>query len=336
MGQKVSPLGLRIGITQNWRSRWFARKDYAKFLEEDMKVRRHIIGKLSRAGISRIEIERAGDRLKVDIHTARPGIVIGKKGAEVDYLRGDLEKISGRQVQINILEVRRAETDATLVAQNVAEQLQARVSFRRAMKRAVSSALKGGAKGIRIACAGRLGGSEMSRREWYREGRVPLHTLRADIDYGVHEAKTTFGQIGVKVWIYKGDILPTRPDEVREEARGLRSPKVEAARRAVVTEGTTITETIIMGPEEAATAATTEVAEPAAAEAVAAETAEAVVTETPAEAPAETEAEKTTKTAKETTTTKAAKETKARKTTAKTDSAAKKTSRAKKKTEGGE
>lgn len=215
MGQKVNPIGFRIGIIEDWRSRWFAGKDYAQFLAEDIKIRNHISKKLVRAGISKVEIERTGDRVKVDIHTARPGIVIGKGGSEVDILRSDVEKISKKQAQINIQEVKKPEIDANLVSQSIAEQLEARVSFRRAMKKAVTSALRSGAKGVRVSCAGRLGGAEMARREWYREGRVPLHTLRANVDYGFSEAYTTFGRIGVKVWIYKGDILP---GEARRQA----------------------------------------------------------------------------------------------------------------------
>lgn len=222
MGQKVSPIGFRILTTQKWKSRWFARKDFAKYLAEDIKVRKFMAGRLASAGISRIEIERTGEKMKIDIHTARPGIVIGRKGAEVDVLRDQLEKITGKQVAINILEVSRPEIDANLVAQGISEQLKARVSFRRAMKKAVSSALRGGAKGIRISCSGRLGGAEMARNEWYREGRVPLQTLRADIDYGFAEAFTTFGQIGVKVWIYKGEL---RPGAVNQEPAMRRSAR---------------------------------------------------------------------------------------------------------------
>lgn len=207
MGQKVNPFGFRLGIINTWKSRWFATKEYPQFIKEDLKIREHIQEKLARASVSKIEIERATNRLQVDIHTARPGIVIGRKGTEVDSLRSDLEKISGRQVQINIQEIKRPELDANLVAQNVAEQLEGRVSFRRAMKKAVTAALRAGAKGVKISCAGRLGGSEMARSEWYREGRVPLHTVRADIDYGFAEALTTVGKIGVKVWVYKGDVL---------------------------------------------------------------------------------------------------------------------------------
>jgi len=208
MGQKVHPRGLRIGITENWRSRWFAGKGFDKLVREDLEIRKFLEQKLMRAAISKIEIERAGDRVKVDIHTARPGIVIGKRGAEVEVLRADLEKATGKHVQINIEEVKKPELDATLVAQSIAEQLEARVGFRRAMKKAVTQAMKSGAQGIKVQCAGRLGGAEMARTEWYREGRVPLHTLRADIDYGFAEALTTFGRIGVKVWIYRGDVLP--------------------------------------------------------------------------------------------------------------------------------
>src|SRR5213594_2368420 len=208
MGQKVNPNGFRLGITTDWKSRWFADKNYAEYVKEDVAIRRLMSKGMERAGIAKVEIERTRDRVRVDIHTARPGIVIGRRGAEADRIRGELEKLTGKQVQLNILEVKGAETDAQLVAQGVAEQLASRVSFRRAMRRAVNSAMKGGAKGIRVQCSGRLGGAEMARTEWYREGRVPLHTLRADIDYGLAEGRTTFGQIGVKVWIYKGDILP--------------------------------------------------------------------------------------------------------------------------------
>lgn len=208
MGQKVNPFGLRLGIIYDWRSRWYSEKDFPKNIQEDLRIREFISGRLSRAGISRVEIERAGDRVQVDIHTARPGIVIGKKGSEVDLIRGELEKMTQKQVQVNIQEVKRPELDAHLVAQNVAEQLEGRVSFRRVMKRAVSAALRSGAKGVKIQCAGRLGGSEMARREWYREGQVPLHTLRADIDYGFAEAHTAFGQVGIKVWVYKGKVVP--------------------------------------------------------------------------------------------------------------------------------
>ncbi len=208
MGQKVHPIGFRLGVIKTWDSKWFATKDYAKLAYEDRKIREFIKNRLYHAGISKIEIERAANRAKIRIHTARPGIVIGKKGSEIEALRRDLEKKFKREMLIDIQEVRRPELDATLVAENIALQLERRVAFRRAMKRAVTAALKFGAKGIRVACAGRLGGAEMARREWYREGRVPLHTLRADIDYAVATAKTTYGVIGVKVWIFKGEVLP--------------------------------------------------------------------------------------------------------------------------------
>lgn len=208
MGQKVNPIGFRLGVINTWDSKWFATKDYAKLVLEDRRIRDYIKERLFHAGISRTEIERAANKVKIRIFTARPGIVIGKKGAEIDALRRDLERKFKREILIDIQEVRRPELDATLVGENIALQLVRRVAFRRAMKRAVSSALKFGSKGIRVACAGRLGGAEMARREWYREGRVPLHTLRADIDYGTALAKTTYGIIGVKVWIFKGEVLP--------------------------------------------------------------------------------------------------------------------------------
>ena len=209
MGQKVNPYGFRLGIVTDWKSRWFASQgDYKKFLIEDWRVRDYLTRELAHAAVSRVEIERTGDKLRVDVYTARPGIVIGRRGAEADRLRKGLFKITGNaQVQFNIQEIKQPELDAVLIAQGVADQLAGRVSFRRAMKRAVQTAMKAGALGIRVQCGGRLGGAEMSRKEWYREGQVPLHTLRADIDYGASEAKTTFGRIGVKVWIYKGEIL---------------------------------------------------------------------------------------------------------------------------------
>ena len=207
MGQKVHPIGLRLGVIRSWDSKWFAKKEYANLVYEDAEIRRFLKEKLYHAGISRIEIARAADRARIRIHTARPGIVIGKKGSEIEALKRQLEQIVKREVMIDIQEVRKPEMDATLVAENIALQLTRRVAFRRAMKKAVSSSLKFGAKGVRVACAGRLGGAEMARREWYREGRVPLHTLRADIDYGTAVAKTTYGVIGVKVWIFKGEVL---------------------------------------------------------------------------------------------------------------------------------
>lgn len=223
MGQKVNPIGFRLGITEKWRSRWFAGKDYAELLQEDLKVREYLDGRLSRAGVSRIEIERSPGLVRIDIHTARPGIAIGRRGSEVDVLRADLEKMTGKQVLVNILEVQNPESNAVLIAQSIAEQIAARVSFKRAMKKAVASALRAGAQGVKISCSGRLGGSEMARNEWYREGRVPLHTLRAKIDYGFVEAKTTFGRIGVKVWVYHGEMLP-------EEKAIAESPKEKAVK----------------------------------------------------------------------------------------------------------
>ncbi|MBO0776376.1 MAG: 30S ribosomal protein S3, partial [Actinobacteria bacterium] len=204
MGQKVNPHGFRLGITTDFKSRWYADKLYKDYVAEDVAIRRMLQRGMERAGISKVEIERTRDRVRVDIHTARPGIVIGRRGAEADRIRTDLEKLTGKQIQLNILEVHNPETDAQLVAQGVAEQLSSRVSFRRAMRKAMQTSMKGGARGIRVQCSGRLGGAEMSRSEFYREGRVPLHTLRADIDYGFYEARTTFGRIGVKVWIYRG------------------------------------------------------------------------------------------------------------------------------------
>jgi small subunit ribosomal protein S3 len=214
MGQKVQPTGFRLGITENWRSRWYADKDYATTLKNDLELRSFLEKKLARAALSRVEIERAGGKVKVTILTARPGIVIGKKGSEIDNLRKELEKIAGvgqGNVAVDVVEIKRPELDASLVAQSVAEQLEQRIAFRRAMRRSVQSAMKAGAKGIRIQCSGRLGGAEMGRREWYREGRVPLHTLRAVIDYGEATARTTMGACGVKVWIYLGEKLPGQP-----------------------------------------------------------------------------------------------------------------------------
>ena len=207
MGQKVHPIGLRLGIIKTWDSRWFSQKSYAALLHEDIKIRKIVKERLMHAGVAKVEIERAGQKAKINIHTARPRIIIGKKGAEVDKLKKDLEAMTGKQMYINIQEIRRPELDAQLVAENIALQLERRIAFRRAMKKAVTSALRLGAQGIKINCAGRLAGAEIARTEWYREGRVPLHTLRADINYGFFEAKTTMGQIGVKVWIYRGDIL---------------------------------------------------------------------------------------------------------------------------------
>jgi small subunit ribosomal protein S3 len=218
MGQKVNPNGFRLGITTRHKSRWYADKMYRDYVKEDVAIRRLLTKGMERAGISRVEIERTRDRVNVDIHTARPGIVIGRRGAEADRIRGDLEKLTNKHVNLNILEVKNPEVDAQLVAQGVAEQLSSRVSFRRAMRKAMQSAMKGGAKGIRVQCGGRLGGAEMSRSEFYREGRVPLHTLRANIDFGFYEARTTFGRIGVKVWIYTGDEVMTREEQAAAAA----------------------------------------------------------------------------------------------------------------------
>ncbi|MGO2540290.1 30S ribosomal protein S3 [Specibacter sp. AOP5-B1-6] len=250
MGQKVNPHGFRLGITTDHRSHWFADSNkpgqrYKDFVKEDIQIRALMSTGMDRAGISKVEIERTRDRVRVDIHTARPGIVIGRRGAEADRIRGELEKLTGKQVQLNILEVKNPEADAQLVAQGIAEQLTSRVAFRRAMKKAMQSAQRtGSVKGIRVACAGRLGGAEMSRTEFYREGRVPLHTLRANIDYGFFEAKTVFGRIGVKVWIYKGDVTskelaaqaaaaPARGRGPRRDGddRGARGPRAGGDRR---------------------------------------------------------------------------------------------------------
>jgi small subunit ribosomal protein S3 len=228
VGHKVNPYGFRLGVIYPWKSKWYARKDYAQALLEDVKIRRYITQKLTRAGISSVDIERKGDQVQVFIRTARPGIVIGRKGAEVDRIRKDIEKMTGKRVDVKVEDMNQAasemrpETDAALLAQSVSEQLVGRVSFRRAMRRAVQTAMKSGALGVRVQCGGRLGGAEMSRREWYREGRVPLHTLRAKIDYGTAEAKTTFGVIGVKVWVYHGDEIPAQEQEIeRARARAL-------------------------------------------------------------------------------------------------------------------
>lgn len=262
MGQKVNPYGFRLGITTDHRSRWFADSTkkgqrYQDYVTEDIRIRQLLTEKLDRAGVSHIEIERTRDRVRVDIHTARPGLVIGRRGQEAELIRAALEKLTNKQIQLNILEVKNAEMDAQLVAQGIAEQLASRVAFRRAMRKGMQGALRQGAKGIRVQCSGRLGGAEMSRSEFYREGRVPLHTLRANIDYGFYEAKTTFGRIGVKVWIYKGDL--TAKELARETAA---APKQVRPRR----EG---------GPRSADSSAPAAVAQP-------------VATEAPAAAPTET------------------------------------------------
>jgi len=215
LGQKVNPIGLRLGIIKSWESRWFGGKNYANYIFEDYKLRKFIKQKLYHAGVSRIEIERSAKRIRLRIFTARPGIVIGKKGAEIAQLKKEIEKLTAHEVLIDIQEIRKPEIDAQLVAENVATQLERRVAFRRAMKRAVQSALRFGALGIKVICAGRLGGAEIARTEWYREGRVPLHTLRADIDYGLAEARTTYGVVGIKVAIFKGEVL--RKDQASAE-----------------------------------------------------------------------------------------------------------------------
>ncbi len=216
MGQKVNPIALRLGINKTWDSRWFADRDYARLLHEDIKIRKYLKKTLNAAGISKIVIERPSKKALVSIHTARPGIVIGKKGADIEKIKKDLSKFTRDDVQINIVEIRKPEIDSTLVAEGIAQQLERRVAFRRAMKRAVQSAMRLGALGIRINCSGRLGGAEIARMEWYREGQVPLHTLRADVDYGIASAHTTYGVIGVKVWIYKGEILGDQEQEQGE------------------------------------------------------------------------------------------------------------------------
>ena len=211
MGQKVNPIGLRVGINRTWDSRWYAKRDFANLLHEDLKLKKYLTDRLGQAGVSRIVIERPAKKARVTIHTARPGVVIGKKGADIEKLRSDLSKMTGSEVSLNIVEIRKPEIDAKLIADNIAQQLERRVAFRRAMKRAVQSAMRLGALGIRINCSGRLGGAEIARMEWYREGRVPLHTLRADVDYGVATAFTTYGTCGVKVWIFKGEIMAHDP-----------------------------------------------------------------------------------------------------------------------------
>ena len=233
MGQKIHPHGLRLGISSDWKSRWYADKQYADYLAEDIKIRDLLSTGLERAGISDVVIERTRDRVRVDIHTARPGIVIGRRGSEADRIRGELEKLTGKQVQLNILEVKNIDADAKLVAQSIAEQLTNRVAFRRAMRKAIQSAMRQPqVKGIKVVCSGRLGGAEMGRTERYHEGRVPLHTLRAEIDYGTHEAHTTFGRIGVKVWIYKGDVIGGRRESEMNAGRdGQRRDRRERPRR---------------------------------------------------------------------------------------------------------
>jgi small subunit ribosomal protein S3 len=309
VGQKVNPHGFRLGITTEWKSRWYADKEYKDYVKEDVAIRRMMSKGMERAGISRVDIERTRERVRVDIHTARPGIVIGRRGAEADRIRGDLEKLTGKQVQLNILEVKNPETDAQLVAQGVAEQLSSRVSFRRAMRKGMQTAMKAGAKGIRVQCAGRLGGAEMSRSEFYREGRVPLHTLRANIDYGFYEARTTFGRIGVKVWIYKGDVVQSRAEREAAEAtlraaqaqrRPVRKgPRSSAAGQAGAADALPVEATMPEAPAGAPTPASSAAGDPNPVAAVAPEaTVEAPATETAApeattEAPAEAPTEST-------------------------------------------
>jgi small subunit ribosomal protein S3 len=243
MGQKVNPYGFRLGITTDWKSRWFEERHYRDFVVEDWKIRDYLMNQLEAAAVSRIEVERTRDRLRVDIHTARPGIVIGRRGAEADRLKKKLEEITGLQnrIQLNIQEIKQPELDAALIAQGICDQLVRRVAFRRAMKRAIQTVQKAGAQGIKVQCSGRLGGSEMSRKEQYREGRVPLHTLRADIDYGFREARTTSGRVGVKVWIYKGDILPYKvsiEDKItREAAMAVGETSGQSGPRRLITAG---------------------------------------------------------------------------------------------------
>jgi small subunit ribosomal protein S3 len=245
MGQKVNPYGFRLGVTTDWKSRWFEERNYQNCVIEDWEIRDYLMSQLESAAVSRIEIERTRDRLRVDIHTARPGIVIGRRGAEADRLKKKIEEITGlnNRIQLNIQEIKQPELDAALIAQGICDQLARRVAFRRAMKRSIQTVQKAGALGVRVQCSGRLGGSEMSRKESYREGRVPLHTLRADIDYGFREAKTTFGRIGVKVWIYKGDILPYKistEDKITREAAmavGETSGQSGEAPRRLITAG---------------------------------------------------------------------------------------------------
>ncbi|RSM65683.1 30S ribosomal protein S3 [Amycolatopsis sp. WAC 01376] len=279
MGQKINPHGFRLGITTDWKSRWYADKQYAEYVAEDVKIRKLLSTGMERAGISKVEIERTRDRVRVDIHTARPGIVIGRRGAEADRIRGALEKLTAKQVQLNILEVKNPEADAQLVAQGVAEQLSNRVAFRRAMRKAIQTSMRSPqVKGIRVQCGGRLGGAEMSRSEHYRDGRVPLHTLRADIDYGFFEAKTTFGRIGVKVWIYKGELVGgLKAREARDAAAAAeRAPRRDRGDRPSRPRrsGASVTTPTSTEAGRAAAAAKSDDTAPAAVEAPAAETAE--------------------------------------------------------------
>jgi len=241
VGQKTHPLGFRLGVIKTWRSRWYAGKNYAETLHEDLRLRRYIKERLHHSGVSRIEIERKADQIRIIIHTARPGIIIGKKGSEVEKLRAELGKMTKKEIRLDIEEVRKAETDAQLVAEQIAQQLERRVAFRRAMKKAVQSAMRLGAQGVKVACAGRLAGAEIARSEWYREGRVPLHTLRADIDFGLTNANTTYGIIGVKAWVFHGEVLPeTLGVEIKpvERYRDPRPPMDRQRRRRPPAPGT--------------------------------------------------------------------------------------------------
>jgi small subunit ribosomal protein S3 len=301
VGHKVNPYGFRLGVIYPWKSNWYAdKRQYADALHQDVQIRKHIRGKLSRAGISSIDIERRGDQIQVFIRTARPGIVIGRKGAEVEKIRKDVERITGHRADVKVEDmnqaatVSRPETDAQLLAQGVAEQLAGRVSFRRAMRRAVQTAMRAGALGVRVQCAGRLGGTEMSRREWYREGRVPLHTLRAKIDYGLSESKTTFGQIGVKVWVYHGDEIPIQEQETaRVRARALAGMQARgaggASTGALITDVKELAEVEEPEPEQPAEPAGTETPEEPETQAeTPPETPTGEEPETPAETPPET------------------------------------------------
>ncbi len=308
MGQKVNPYGFRLGITTDWKSRWFEERHYKEFVVEDWKIRDYLMRQLEAAAVSRIEVERTRDRLRVDIHTARPGIVIGRRGAEADRLKKKLEEITGLQnrIQLNIQEIKQPELDAALIAQGICDQLVRRVAFRRAMKRAIQTVQKAGAQGIKVQCSGRLGGSEMSRKEQYREGRVPLHTLRADIDYGFREARTTSGRVGVKVWIYKGDILPYKvsiEDKItREAAMAVGETSGQSGPRRLITAGGGRRRADDFATEDGAeaeeTEETTEITEPAASAASAADDdttagADVAVTEVADEAVVEAPAEQT-------------------------------------------
>jgi small subunit ribosomal protein S3 len=296
VGQKVNPHGFRLGTTTDFTSRWYADKNYAEYVGEDVKIRKLMSTGMERAGISKVEIERTRDRVRVDIHTARPGIVIGRRGAEADRIRGELEKLTAKQVQLNILEVKSPESDAQLVAQGVAEQLTNRVNFRRAMRKSIQSAMKSPqVKGIRVQCSGRLGGAEMSRSEFYREGRVPLHTLRADIDYGLYEARTTFGRIGVKVWIYKGDVVQSRAEREAAEAALRAAQRSRGPRRGPRSGSTGTTAAGTEAGREALNPSETveEPTAPAATEEPTAATPETTAESAPAEKPAETVAAET-------------------------------------------